>query len=642
MSRPFIEFVHPDDRARTLEAFHTHKLGQDVSEFETRYLCSDGSVRWLQWSARAVLAEGLVYAVGRDVTERRRSENQQAALRRVATLVAEGASPAETFAAITAEVGRVLGTDHTSLIRYDPDGEATVVGAWTSTGRVPPVPVGSRVAPGGRNMATLVLETGRPARIDDYADTSGHAADIARRWGIRSAVGVPITVEGRLWGVMNAVSTREQRLPTDAEARLADFTELVATAVANAQARLELRGFAAEQAALRRVATLVARAAPPEEVFAAVTTEVRRLLAVDLTAMGRYDPDSTVTYVGWSTTGDKGAAGVRVPLGGRNLVTLVFETGRPARIDDYSTASGPSADLVRGFRIRAGVGVPISVEGRLWGVMMAMRREQPLPADTEARLADFTELVATALANAENQAQLTASRARIMAAADQARRRIERDLHDGAQQRLVSLALHLRVAQAAVPPQAIELAAQFDGLADEVTTALDELRELARGIHPAALAEGGLRPALKGLARRSGVPVELDVRVDGRLPEQFETAAYYMVSEALTNAAKHAHASVVHVKADTVEGDGDSVLRVCVKTRAAVAQILPVGPAWSDSKTGSRRSEERSRSKSARRGNSTARHGPDQRGPGDRTRRADCTTSALASRTASKPAARYA
>ena len=388
--------------------------------------------------------------------------------------------------------------------------------------------------------------------------------DIARRWGIRASVGVPITVEGRLWGVMNAVSTREQPLPADAEARLADFTELVATAVANAQARLELRRFAAEQAALRRVATLVARAAPPEQVFAAVTTEVRRLLTVDLTAMGRYDPDGTVTYVGWSTTGDEGAVGVRVPLGGRNLVTLVFETGRPARIDDYSAASGPSADLVRGFGTCAGVGVPISVEGRLWGVMMAMAREQPLPADTEARLADFTELVATALANAENQAQLTASRARIVAAADQARRRIERDLHDGAQQRLVSLGLHLRAAQAALPPEAIELAARFDGLADEVTTALDELRELARGIHPAALAQGGLGPALKGLARRSAVPVKLDVRVVGRLPEQFETAAYYVVSEALTNAAKHAHASVVHVGADTVEDDGDGVLRVRV------------------------------------------------------------------------------
>ena len=563
-SRPFIEFVHPDDRPRTLAAFNAHKVGQDVVEFENRYLCSDGRVRWLQWSARTVPAEGVVYAVGRDVTERRRSEDQQAALRRVATLVAEGASPAATFAALTAEVGRVLGTDHTSLIRYDPDGGATVVGAY-STGRALPVPVGSRVSRGEPDMTTLVFETSRAARIDHYADTSAHAADLARPWGVGASVGVPITVEGRQWGVMNAVSTREQRLPADAETRLADFTELVATAIANAQARVELRGFAAEQAALRRVATLVARAAPPEEVFAAVTTEVRRLFAVDLTAMGRYNPDGTVTYVGLSTTGDVGAAGVRVPLGGRNIATLVFETGRPARIDDYSSASGPSADLVRGLGTHAAVGVPISVEGRLWGVMMAMSSEQRLPADTEARLADFTELVATALANAENQAQLTASRARIVAAADQARRRIERDLHDGAQQRLVSLALQLRSAQAAIPPQATELAAQFDGLADQVTSAVDELRELARGIHPAALAEGGLRPALKGLARRSVVPVKLDVRVDRRLPEQIETAAYYVVSEALTNAAKHAHASLVHIEADVIDGDGDGVLRVSVR-----------------------------------------------------------------------------
>ena len=178
MSRPFIEFVHPDDRARTLEAFHTHKLGQDVSEFETRYLCSDGRVRWLQWSARAVLAEGLVYAVGRDVTERRRSEDQQTALRRVATLVAKGASPAETFAAITAEVGRVLGTDHTSLIRYDPDGEATVVGAWTSTGRRPPFGRWQPVSPGGRNIHT---GTGRRAWTTRLRRHIG-CAHIAR-WG---------------------------------------------------------------------------------------------------------------------------------------------------------------------------------------------------------------------------------------------------------------------------------------------------------------------------------------------------------------------------------------------------------------------------------------------------------------------------
>jgi signal transduction histidine kinase len=207
--------------------------------------------------------------------------------------------------------------------------------------------------------------------------------------------------------------------------------------------------------------------------------------------------------------------------------------------------------------------VPISVEGRLWGfILVAYRRPEPLPADTEARLAGFAELVATALANAAAQAALTASRARIVAAADTARRRIERDLHDGAQQRLVSLALHLSsTLRAAVPPEAHELRVQLDGVAAELGGVLDELRELARGLHPAALAEGGLRPALKALGRRSAVPVRLDVRIDGRLPEPIELAAYYVVAEALTNTAKHADATVVDVHAAADAG----VLRVGVR-----------------------------------------------------------------------------
>jgi signal transduction histidine kinase len=405
-------------------------------------------------------------------------------------------------------------------------------------------------------VAALVFETGRPARIDDYGDASGPAADVVRPIGLRAAVGVPVSVAGRLWGVMTVASMREQPPPAGTEERLVGFTELVATAIANAQARVELRGFAEEQAALRRVATLVARAASPEEVFAAVAAEVRRVLAVDLTVMCRYDPDTVLTYVGWSQSGNEGPVGVRVPLGGRNVAALVFETGRPARIDDYGDASGPAADVVRPSGLRAAVGVPISVEGRLWGVLeVAYMREQPLPADTEARLAGFTELVATAVANAEAGAALTASRARIVAAADAARRRVERDLHDGAQQRLVSLALHLRgTVTAAMPPGAGELTAELDSVAAELGGVLDELRELARGLHPAALADGGLRPALRTLARRSAVPVRLDVGVDGRLPEQVELAAYYVVAEALTNAAKHADASVVDVRVATGQG----------------------------------------------------------------------------------------
>jgi signal transduction histidine kinase len=329
----------------------------------------------------------------------------------------------------------------------------------------------------------------------------------------------------------------------------------------------DMARIAEEQAALRRVATLVARASPPEEVFAAVTEEVARLLGGDLASMVRYDPDGGATWVGaWSGTGVAFPVrvGARVELGGRNAATLVFETGRPARIDDYTESSGPVADVAYAWGVRAVVGVPISVEGRLWGLMaVSSSRGKPYPPDSEARLAGFTELVATAIANAESQAQLTTSRSRIVAAADAARRRIEWDLHDGAQQRLVSLALRLQAAQAGVPPELGELGAELEHAVEEATGALEELRELARGIHPAILAEGGLPLALKTLARRSAVPVELDVRVDRRPPEAIEIAVYYIVAEALTNAAKHADASTIHVQVDTIDGDG--VLRACVR-----------------------------------------------------------------------------
>jgi signal transduction histidine kinase len=526
----------------------------------------------------AVIAETALGELGKRVRRRTRAPESlarqllsiaevQVAVRRVAALIARGVAPGEVFAAVTAEVGRLLDADNTSMIRYDPDRAGTVVGAWTSTGAAGPVSVGSRVELGGRNLAMLVSETGQPASAD--ADASGEAADLARWWGIRSAVGVPISVEGRLWGLISAVSTSERPLPADSAVRLAGFTELVATAVANAQARLELRGCAEEQAALRRVATLVARAAPPGEVLSAVAAEVGRLLHADQANVVRYDPDRAATVVGaWSDAAAAVPVGIPVGLGGRNVTTLVFETGQPARIDDYADASGPVADIARAWSAHGAVGVPIGVEGRLWGVMVVVSTHaQPLPADTEARLAGFTELAATALANAEAQAALAASRARIVAAADAARRGIERDLHDGAQQRLVSLALQLQAAQTAVPPGADELAARLDELMVESTSALDELRELARGIHPAILAERGLPPALKTLARRSAVPVELDVRADRRLPEPIETATYYLVAEALTNAVKHAQASVIYVEVDIADGAdaAGEVLRVCVR-----------------------------------------------------------------------------
>jgi signal transduction histidine kinase len=251
--------------------------------------------------------------------------------------------------------------------------------------------------------------------------------------------------------------------------------------------------------------------------------------------------------------------GTRVELGGRNVVSLVIRTGRTARIDDYADASGAFADVARDWAYRASVGVPIDVEGRLWGVMIAGSRVEPLPRGTEERLSAFTQLLATAIANAEARAAVAASRARIVAAGDAARRQLGRNLHDGAQQRLVALALQLRSAvRTPVPPDAEMLTALLEQTAAGITDVLDELRGIARGLHPAVLAEGGLTLALRTLARRSAVPVRLDVEVEGRLPEPVELAAYYVVAEALTNAAKHADATVMDVRVAT----GDGLLRM--------------------------------------------------------------------------------
>jgi signal transduction histidine kinase len=278
--------------------------------------------------------------------------------------------------------------------------------------------------------------------------------------------------------------------------------------------------------------------------------------------VGRYDAGRAVEVAGgWSRTGGGLLAGRRAVLGGPDVSTLVFQTGRPARAGDLAGGGAVTVAAME-MGMRSAAGAPISVEGRLWGVMIAASaRQNALPPGTEHRLAAFTELIATTIAGAQAQAELTACRARIVATADETRRRIERDLHDGAQQRLVSLALQLRAAQETVPPQLRDLQAELGRVAAGLTGMLDELREYARGIHPAILTDGGLAPALKALARRSPVPVTLDVQLAGRLPERVEVTAYYVVSEALANAAKHAGASTVHV----VAGVAGDVLKLAVR-----------------------------------------------------------------------------
>jgi GAF domain-containing protein len=485
-----------------------------------------------------------------------RLAEEQAALRRVATLVGRGVPPAEVFAAVAHEVGHVLGADATTIARLDPDGAMTVLACVGDHSAE--VVVGSRWQPEPPLALAVALRTGRAARCEDFSQASGAFVDATiRRLGIRSGVAVPIVVEGRLWGGIG-VGTRSEHFLADTEQRMAGFTELIGTAIANAEGRAQLEEsrdkllrVADEQAALRRVATLVARGLPPAEVFAAVADEVGRGLDADGTVIVRLDPDGATTLVA-----SVGAHAVELPVASRwkpeppVAVAVALRTCRPARCDDYSRAPGEYAAAVRRMGLRSSVAAPIVVEGRLWGAIGAGTRRGRFPADSDQRMAGFIELVGTAIANADSSAQLTASRARIVAAADDARRRIERDLHDGTQQRLVALSLTLSLAQSNVPEQLPELRTQLGWIAGELTAANEELCELARGIHPAILSERGLAPALRTLARRAAIPVQLDIRTETRPADPIEVAAYYVVSEALTNTTKHAHASYAHVSVE--------------------------------------------------------------------------------------------
>jgi PAS domain S-box-containing protein len=484
---------------------------------------------------------------------RRKYEAILAAQRRVATLVAGGAASAEVFAVIAQEVGHVIGLPLVAVWRYEHDGTATVIGAWSEQPH--PFQAGTRWPLDGPTICAQVLKTGRPARIDDFADVPGTIGDAARKTGIRSCAGAPIVVDGDVWGAMSADSTAREPLPEHIEDRLAEFTELVATAISNAESRASLARLADEQAALRRVATLVARGVPPADVFAAVAEEVGRLLRVEDTTIFRYEDDWTATVV--ADRGDRDVPlpmGSRIPLDGQSVTALVRRTGLPARMDDFSNATGPLADYTRNAGIGSTVGSPIVVDGRLWGAMIAATRsDEPMPPTTESRIGKFTELVATAISNVEARADLAASRARIAAAADEERRRVVRDLHDGAQQRLVQTVVTLKLAgQAFQNDEETGPALVSEALA-HAQDAIAELRELAHGILPSVLTRGGLRAGVEALASRMTVPIECNVSVD-RLPPAVEATAYFVIAESLTNVAKHARANGATVLARVQDG----------------------------------------------------------------------------------------
>ena len=329
-----------------------------------------------------------------------------------------------------------------------------------------------------------------------------------------------------------------------------DFTE-------KRRADAELRRLAEEQAALRRVATLVASDAAPEQVFQLVTEEVCRLLGIREAVLQRFVDATSSTIVGrfGSQMNDGIEIGSTLPIEEGLTAWTVLQTGAPARIDSLEGMTGELAERIRELGFRSTLGVPIVVAGSIWGIIgVALREGESLPPETERRIQAFAELVGLAVASAQAREELGASRMRIVEASDAERRRLERNLHDGAQQRLVALSIGLRRAQAKLRASPDETEKLLAILSDELGEALSELRELAQGIHPAVLTERGLGPALEVLAARAPVTVELDIDLPERLPEPVETAAYYAVSEALANVAKHADACSAAVRVTCEDG----------------------------------------------------------------------------------------
>ena len=488
-------------------------------------------------------------------TELEQVAAEQAALGRVATLVAEAVPPGDVFTAVAAEVAGLFGVPHVALFRYEREGLGTVIAGagevLSYLGRPWPCPAGD---PG---IVASLQQTGQPLRIDDYTPIRNAIAGPARELDIGMAAGVPVIVSGRVWGaVVVAAGYQRPPLPADTLDRLAAFTELMATAIANSDARTEIERLGEEQAALQRVATLVARGAATEEVFAAVAREVSGVMHLPVAAVQRYEDDGETTTVmaAWSDRPHPFQPGTRSPYHPSGLGGRVRQTGRAGRVVDYSHRRGAFAVKARALGLHSVAGAPIIVDGDVWGLVTVASTDGPLPDRTEDRLAEFTELLGTAIANTQSRTELSASRARIVAAADETRRRLERDLHDGIQQRLVSLALKARTIATMTLQPGGEIQGELSLLADGLGTAMDELREVSHGIHPAILSEAGLGPALEALARRSAVPVELDLNLGPRLGEHVEAAGYYIASEAITNVAKHARASVIDMRADGCDG----------------------------------------------------------------------------------------
>ena len=409
---PSLRERHTAAFARFVKTREGRMLGRRV---ELTGMRADGSEFPVELALSQVEADPvLICGALRDISATKRAEShlrelaeEQAALRQVATLVAYESSPDRLVAVVVEQVARVFDVPLVRLIRYEPTA-AVVVGGFSESDDEP-FPIGWRWQLDTPGLLATIQQTGRAARVEDYAQAPGDGAGVVRAAGMRSAVGTPIVVGGRVWGAIMLLAPRRASLPQDTEARLADFTELVATALANAESRAALSRLADEQAALRRVATLVAREASPAELLETVAEEVARVVDVEAVGMLRFEPDGTATLVAQSDTPwDPPPLGTRLTLEGENVVTAVVRTRKAARLDDWAKATGPVAEMAGVLGIRSSVATPIVAEGRLWGTLIAVTSQsEPLPRETDSRIGEFTELVATAIANAEARDELS-------------------------------------------------------------------------------------------------------------------------------------------------------------------------------------------------------------------------------------------
>ena len=476
-------------------------------------------------------------------TEVQALADQQAALRRVAEFAAREAPAAQILDAVADEASWLAGVDLTAVLRFDVDGSTQIAAVSGAPGDLT---VGMRAPADGDSVTQRVRRSGRAARVDDLGAMSGHWPRVAHGFGFSSSAAAPIRIDGSLWGVLVVVG-RHHPLPPGIEEHLSNFSELAGTVISAGQSRQALRRLAEEQTALRRVAEVVAHGSPLEEVFAAVAAEASALLGNVAAALLRYDAQDAVVV---ASCNSPVPVGLRVPTDGDTGTARARVTGLPVRVDSFEGTT--LSDLARSLGVNAAVAVPVIVEGRIWGTLSTSSAGPPPPAGTEERLVPFAQLASAAIANAENKAKLTASRARVVATADETRRRIQRDVHDGAQQRLVhaviSLTLAKEVARAGGDPGEL-----LEEALRNAERANRDLRDVVRGILPAALTRSGLAAGLESLVDDLTVPVRLQVEVP-RLDRGLETTAYFVVAEALTNVVKHARASRAEVEVRWSDG----------------------------------------------------------------------------------------